>query len=213
MKNKIKIHPAILVDNIKDFILQTNNAREYTDHVDVDIIDWERTANKTVLVREVLSIPDSIKMNFDLMMDYPSEVVKLLIKDRRVDIIILNINQKENFEYLINIIKENGKRVGIALNPENSVDEIKKYLSQIDHIQIYTVEPGKQNNPFLKDMLMKIDDITKLEFEGTVGVDGGISSKTIINFKKYPIDFLSVGSELSQAKNPVKIYHSLNEII
>lgn len=213
MNEIIKIHPAILVDNLKDFLIQINKASEYADQVDVDIIDWERTKNKTILVQEALSIPDNIRMNFDLMMDYPSEVIKILIKDKRVNSIILNVIQKENFSALIELIKEGGKKVGIALNPENKVEELKKYLNIIDHIQIYTVEPGKQNNPFLGKMLQKSSALKKMGFMGTIGFDGSINQKTILKIKKYPADYLSIGSELSQAENPSEVYNILLNLI
>ncbi len=213
MNEIIKIHPAILVDNLKDFLIQINKASEYADQVDVDIIDWERTKNKTILVQEALSIPDNISMNFDLMMDYPSEVIKILIKDKRVNTIILNVIQKENFNELIEIIKEGGKKVGIALNPENKVEELDEYLNIIDHIQIYAVEPGKQNNPFLEKMLKKSLKLKKMGFMGTIGFDGGINQKTILKIKKYPVDYLSVGSELSQAENSSEVYNILLNLI
>lgn len=209
MKNQIEIHPAILVDNLKEFLKQINKAGEYCNWVDIDIIDWERTSKKTILVQEALSVPDKIFMNFDLMMDYPSEAVKYLVQDKRVEIIILNYGQQENLQDLIEIIKDNGKKAGIALNPENEVAEIRNIIDILNHVQIYTVEPGKQSNPFLPDMLDKIDEIRKIGFSGTIGIDGGISRNTLDKVLEYPIDFLSVGSVLSQAKNPLAIYNEL----
>lgn len=213
MKKQIEIHPAILVDNLKDFLIQINQASVYCNRVDVDIIDWKRTSKKTILVQEALSVPDNITLNFDLMMDYPSEAVKKLVPDKRVEIIILNHTQKENIVDLADTIKGNEKKVGIALNPENEVKEIERSINIFDHIQIYTVEPGRQSNPFLPKMLEKIKQIKKIGFGGTIGVDGGINKNTIKEVIKYPIDYLSVGSELSQTENPAEIYNNLIEII
>lgn len=212
-RDKVKILPAILVENTEEYKRQIYDAKSYTEEVFVDIIDWERTDNRTIDTNQALSIEDNIDLNFDLMLDYPSRALELLLVDKRIKSIILNYNAKEDLKELIKKIKEKKIKVGISLNPENSIDEILQFLPDLDYVQIFTIEPGRQGQSFMPEMLNKAVDLRNNNFKGGIVIDGGVSNKTIPEIKKFPVDMLSVGSALSKAENPKKTYIELNNMV
>lgn len=205
----MQIHPAPLVHNLTELKRQIKNIEQYTTEVDIDIVDWSKTFAKTVNVAEALSIKTDIKLNFDLMMEYPKQAIKLLIHDQRVQTIIINPRLKEDLNQQLQTIIAAGKKTGLSINPENDVADFVYLFPKLDLIQIFTVEPGAQNMPFLNQRLDQTQRLRQLGFQGKIGIDGGVNLKTLPLIKKYPIDIVSVGSALSKAEDPKKVYKQL----
>ena len=62
--------------------------------------------------------------------------------------------------------------MGLALNPETSLDIIKPYLKQLDAVLILTVHPGQYGANFLLETLDKVKELRK-HYKGDIEVDGG----------------------------------------
>lgn len=102
----------------------------------------------------------------------------------------------------INLIKSHNIKVGIAINPKTSINEILPYLDKIDLLLIMSVEPGKGGQPFIEDTIDKINyfnDYRKLNnLNYLIEVDGGINDKII---KKLNADIIVVGNYITAANN------------
>jgi ribulose-phosphate 3-epimerase len=100
-------------------------------------------------------------------------------------------------------IHELGKRNGIALNPESSVDILKPVLKEIDEILIMSVKPGAGGQEFDDSVLNKISVLANtrkrygLKFK--ISVDGGINPQTAKMCWDAGADFLASGSYLAKA--------------
>jgi ribulose-phosphate 3-epimerase len=208
----MQINPAILVTSVSEFLIQASSLVDVVTELDIDIIDWKRTKSKTLSVHDALKNKIPLKLNFDLMMDRPKEAVRELIYDNRVKTIIINPECKDNVEELIDLIHYFKKKAGMSINPDNDLDVVEPYLKVLDLIQIYTVEPGSQGNPFLPERLDVAPNLKMFGFEGHIEVDGGINLDTVRIVKQYPVDILSVGSYLSKAKDPTKAYLLIKKI-
>jgi D-allulose-6-phosphate 3-epimerase len=210
----MRIHPAILVDNKTDLQNQMNKAQSFTDKVDIDILDWSRTIDKTVSVPEVLQAESGkLELYFDLMMDYPSKILPSLFSDKRVQMISLNLALKDDVYELIKEIREHGIFVGISVNPEGKLSDFSDLLELVENIQVMTVEPGKQGNPFLPERLELVNEIKATEFNGTIEVDGGINPEDLKLILDYPVDIVSVGSAISKAEDPEGVYRHMQSLI
>lgn len=208
----MQINPAPLVSSVSDLLLQASSVVDVVTELDIDIVDWSRTGKKTIGVRDALNNKIPLKLNFDLMMDHPKEAVKELIFDNRVKTIILNPESKDDIDELIDLIHHYKKRAGMSINPNNDIDVVEPYLKELDLIEIYTVEPGAQGNPFLPERLDVAVNLRMFGFEGQIAVDGGINLDTVRIIRQYPVDILSVGSYLSKSKDPVKAYLLLKKV-
>jgi ribulose-phosphate 3-epimerase len=207
------IKPAILVYDEQEFDRQLAFAQTYTNSIDIDIIDWAKVDNHTINTHTALSHDYDFELNFDLMQDYPSISIDKLIDDYRVNNIIINVDNKENLAELISKVKIAQKNVGISINPQNDIENYYHLFPILDIIQIMTVIPGMQGNPFLNERLQLAKLIKEYGFNGLIGVDGGINLQTIKYINEYPIDLISVGSALSKADDPKLNFEKLNNII
>ena len=62
----------------------------------------------------------------------------------------------KNLKESIELIKSLGKKVGLSLNPETSIETIEKYLQDINLVLVMTVHPGFGGQKFLSKVLDKI---------------------------------------------------------
>jgi ribulose-phosphate 3-epimerase len=97
----------------------------------------------------------------------------------RVDTVIAHFESVENPERIIESVKDKGKKIAFALNPETGIDSILSYLDSIDQVLIMTVKPGFYGSKFLPEMSDKIRKLRKLRPDLDLEVDGGIKPETI----------------------------------
>ena len=105
----------------------------------------------------------------------------------------------------INLIKEKGARVGIAIKPDTPIQEVYKYLPYIHMCLVMTVEPGKGGQTLITEMIAKIDElksyIDKNSIEIDIEVDGGINLKTAQRVKEAGANILVAGTAILMASD------------
>jgi len=209
----MKIHPAILVTKPTDLIIQISDLMEVTKDFDIDIIDWQRTNTSTISVEQALEIKGEINLHFDLMCDHVLDKIALLVKEPRVKSIIITLDTLDEISQAFDIIHHHGKKAGLSINPDKKLFEFSVYLNDIDILQIFSIEPGAQGQPFLPERLELSRQVREMGFKGKIEIDGGVNKKTIPILKQYPIDILSIGSALSKASDPSKAFQELEKTI
>jgi pentose-5-phosphate-3-epimerase len=193
-------------------LLQLATLEALKPHFDIDIVDWRRTKMQTITVDEALSANTKCDLTFDLMLDFPGLAVHRLVKDKRVQAIILNVSAQENLHDLIDFIHFYKVEAGLSVNPDTHFYQIVPYIPELDIIQIYTVEPGAQGNPYLPERLKLIKDIRQFGFKGKISIDGGINAGNIDTLFGLSVNIVSIGSAISQAADPQKVYQRLQKM-
>jgi D-allulose-6-phosphate 3-epimerase len=88
--------------------------------------------------------------------------------------------------------------VGIVLNPATPVDYIKHYIHLLDKITVMTVDPGYAGQPFIPEMLNKIQELAQLKKEKNysylIEVDGSCNKNTYQDLLEAGAEVLIVGS-------------------
>lgn len=120
---------------------------------------------------------------------------------KKVDTIIFHIESVKHPNQIIDIIKRKKKKVGIAINPNTSIEKIKPYLDQVYLILIMTVHPGKYGSKFVPSTLKKIKQLRKLKRNLNIEVDGSINDKIVIRVIKAGANMFVSGSYLQKSKN------------
>ena len=118
---------------------------------------------------------------------------------------------------LIDKIKKNKIKVGIALKPKTPYEEIKKYLHLVDQIIIMTVEPGFGGQTFLSDQVNKIESVSKYIRENNLNVDievdGGLGPSTIDTAAQAGANWIVAGSSVFKSENPEVVITELREAV
>lgn len=132
----------------------------------------------------------NLPLDVHLMVEDVETAIEVFSADEP-NLITFHIEACKNKEEVIkniNLIKEKGSRVGIAIKPSTPLNEIYEYLPYIHTCLVMTVEPGKGGQTLITDMLTKIEELKKYiddrNIEIDIEVDGGINLKTAERVKK-----------------------------
>ena len=161
-KNPI-IAPSVLgadFSNLQKEIKFCNDSEAEWLHL--DIMDQQFVPNLSFGPGLVKSLRQHSKLFFDvhLMVSNPFDML-LPFVDAGANGISFHIEATESrFTFppkiLINTIKKNGLKCGIAIKPKTPFSILKKYLEFIDYVVVMSVEPGFGGQTFIPSTLSLI---------------------------------------------------------
>jgi len=207
------IVPSIIAKNQKELIKRINKIKKNSKVLQLDIMDGTFVKNKSFMFN--FKLP-KIKGRYEahLMLKNPELWIKKNWK--KVSTIIFHIEvckNKKDVDYLIKLIKDKKRKVGIALNPKTPINKIKPFLSKIDLTLIMSVYPGKYGSKFLPFTLKKVEHIRKLKEKLDIEVDGGINPKTIKDTVNSKANIFVSGSFLQKSKNSKEAVKKLEKYL
>jgi ribulose-phosphate 3-epimerase len=211
------ISPSILggsFSNMEKIISDLNVSK--AEYIHFDVMDGDFVPNLTFGPQFISDLRLKTKKVFDvhLMIYRVSKFLDDYIKAGS-NIITFHCEIDENLNELINKIKQNNVKAGIAIKPKTSWEEIKKYLHTIDQVIIMTVEPGFGGQSFLSDQIKKIESISNYIKENNLDVDieidGGINYETGKLCVDAGADILVAGSFLFKQDNLTIATNKLND--
>lgn len=167
------------------------------DLIHIDVMDGIFVPNKSLEYEETKNITTEDELlDVHLMVDDVKKYVNDYIK-LKPNNITFHIENKENTIELINYIKNNNIKVGIAIKPSTDIKEIIPYLDMVDLVLVMTVEPGLGGQKLLENTLYKIDELYELKdkYQFEIEADGGINLDTIEYLKK--LDIAVIGSYIT----------------
>jgi len=197
-----KILPSILS---ADFANLERDIKELEsigiDMFHIDVMDGNFVPNISFGFPIIESIRPKTDKVFDchLMIANPENYVEQFCKVG-CDMVSFHIEATNHADRVIQVIKNNGKKAGIVLNPQTSIESIKYLFPKLDYVLIMTVNPGFGGQKFIPEMLEKIEELAKLREEKNynflIEVDGGINIETSKACRDKGADLLVCGSFL-----------------
>lgn len=147
----------------------------------IDVMDGMFVPNISfgTVVYEGLRKESNLFFDVHLMITEPERYIKRFIKSG-ADGVTFHIEATKEPEKCIELIKNNGKKVGISICPETPVSAIEKYLDKVDMVLVMSVHPGYGGQSYIEDVNVKIKELYKLSngrFD--IQVDGGIYKENI----------------------------------
>jgi len=199
----IPIMPSTLCFNMDDMTTYTMFASAGISMIHVDIMDGFYVDKIAGSIGELMNIREKTKahLHVHLMTESPSVWVRDVI-NVGADTVIISTNTS-GVKNAIQIVKDAGKRVGIALNPESNVEILIPVLKQIDEVMVMAVKPGAAGQDFDNEVLKKIKILNytrkKHKLKYLISVDGGINPETAKLCWNAGADLLVSGSYLAKS--------------
>lgn len=192
-----------------------------TDYFHIDVMDgkfvekntYEKMFQNASYIKRISNLP----LDVHLMVKDIREAIDdfLAIEPNIITFHLEACQNKEEVYELIQYLKDNNCRVGIAIKPNTKIEEVYEFLPYIHMCLIMTVEPGKGGQTFLTDMVQKIEALKKQveeqKLEIDIEVDGGINLKTAPEVKKAGANVLVTGTAIVMAKDFKVIIDELKE--
>ena len=209
-------------------ILSTNffNLKEKLDFFDknrirnihLDVMDGHFVDNISFgpSILKAIKSTFSFQVDAHLMVTTPLKMIPWFL-EAGADWISFHIEALDPVSDCIELIRRNGKKAGLVLNPDSDVSLLRPYLSEIDYILLMSVFPGYGGQSFIPATLERIEELSELLRSGEhaclIQVDGGINEKNIKTVKKRGADLFVIGTTLFNASNPEKTLRHIQDAI
>ena len=197
------IAPSILSANFARLGEEMNSVMSAgADWIHFDVMDNHFVPNLTIgpLVCKSLR-EDGINDFIDVhLMITPVNELAMSFAEAGADLISFHPDAVEDVKETIEIIKQSGCKVGIAVNPDKPLSILKDIIKDIDLILLMSVFPGFGGQKFIEETIEKIEAAKELieqqDHEIFLEVDGGINNETISRVSKAGANVFVAGSAI-----------------
>ena len=154
------------------------------EYVHIDVMDGSFVPNISLGLPVIKSIRSHTDRVFDvhLMIDEPQRYIADFAK-AGADIITVHAEATKHLDRTVNAVKEQGLKVGVALNPATPVTTISNILPILDMVLLMTVNPGFGGQKYIGYVTDKIMELKQLSDimnpDLDIEVDGGITTENV----------------------------------
>jgi ribulose-phosphate 3-epimerase len=213
------VFPSILSTNF--FNLQAKLDAFETSRVDfihLDIMDGHFVDNISFGPAIARAIKGKYPFGLDahLMVSNPAKMIPHFIESG-ADWLSFHVETADDCAGLIGLIKENGRRAGLVLNPDTPLERVQPFLKTIDYVLLMSVFPGFGGQKFINATLERVrqlkQQLLSLQSPCLLQVDGGITLENVSLLKGAGADLFVIGTHLFNADNiEEKIGQFLNRL-
>ncbi|MCY7980794.1 ribulose-phosphate 3-epimerase [Bacillus inaquosorum] len=181
----IKVAPSILSAN---FAALGNEIKDVekggADCIHIDVMDGHFVPNITIgpLIVEAVRPVTDLPLDVHLMIEEPDRYIPTFAK-AGADILSVHAEACPHLHRTIQLIKEQGVKAGVVLNPHTPVQVIEHVFDDLDLVLLMTVNPGFGGQKFIHSVLPKIKEVKRMADERgkkdlLIEVDGGVNKET-----------------------------------
>ena len=220
---KKEVYVSVSTDPISEYQLIYEYARQMQGHADFlhcDVMDGKFVPKITYDHQLVNNINQnsSIMLDVHLMCDEPLDILDDYL-DAGANIVTVHyeaFKDKENLLRAFNKIHSRYALVGLAINPQTKLSDVKIYLHMVDLVLVMSVEPGESGQKFMPEAIDKIKALNDIrianEFNYKIEVDGGVNGENISSIVDSGADMVVSGSYVYSAKNQIEAINELKGV-
>ena len=186
------------------------------DMLHLDIMDGHFVPNITfgpMIVKQIRKIT-SLPLDIHLMIAKPEQYANQFI-DAGADILTVHAEATVHLHRLLGMIKQNGVKAGVSLNPATPVYVLSEIIQQIDLVLIMTVNPGFGGQTFIPEGVDKVRRTKEMIIENTsdalIEVDGGVNNDTAPLLWNAGTDILVAGNYIFSSDNYANAIASIKQ--
>ena len=218
MAAQVYIYPSILNANFDDLENEIKKITPASDALHLDVMDNQFVPNFTFDIARAFEIINFTKLPVDahLMICDPDSIAPKYA-EQGTHSVTFHFEAANNVATTISNIRSNGAKVGLAIKPATSFQEIEEFMADIDMLLIMTVEPGFGGQSFMHDQMIKVrtarEHIGRMKKEEPLlQIDGGVSLDTIAEAALAGANCFVAGSAVYKSADPAKMVNQLRKL-
>jgi ribulose-phosphate 3-epimerase len=215
----IKIAPSILSADFANLERDIKLVEEAgAELLHIDVMDGHFVPNITIGANVVKSLRKVSKMVFDvhLMISQPENYISDFAA-AGAEIITVHAEAATHLHRLIQMIKKEGCKAAVALNPATPLSVLDYVLEDLDMVVIMSVNPGFGGQKFIASALDKIKNLRSIINEKNLNidieVDGGIGIDNIAEVVSCGANVLVAGSAVFNSPDPALAVNKMKEAV
>ena len=149
-----------------------------------------------------------------IMIVHPEKYVKRFA-EAGAEMLTFHYEAAENPQQVIDLIRAEGIKVGITVNPDVPVSALEPYIDQVDMVLLMSVFAGYGGQKFMEETYARIDELKALidskNPDCLIEIDGGVNLENAPKLFRHGANVLVAGSTVFNAPDPEKMIVDLLE--
>ncbi|MBF0472836.1 MAG: ribulose-phosphate 3-epimerase [Nitrospirae bacterium] len=169
------------------------------DILHIDIMDGSFVPNISIgyfIVEQIKKIT-TLPLDVHLMIENPQKYIKNFI-DAGADYLSIHLESERHLHRAIQMIKEQGVKSSVAINPATSVSALDSIIEELDMVVLMSVNPGFGGQKFIPSTIEKIKQLKTMidnkRLKTLIQIDGGVSNKNVSELVKAGASIFVMGS-------------------
>ena len=216
--NKVLISPSLLSADfgcLKDDLDKIN--RSEADWLHIDIMDGVFVPNISFgfPVLEYVAKLCNKPLDVHLMIVQPEKFIKEV---KALGSMMMNVHYETSphLHRVIQMIKDNGMKAGVTLNPATPVSVLSDIIADLDMVLLMSVNPGFGGQKFIPNTLNKVRKLRQMIEEtgsnALIEVDGGVNLETGKQLVDAGVDVLVAGNAIFKAPDMIDMIHKMKNL-
>ena len=205
------ISPSILAadfGNLQAMCEMINRSR--AEWVHIDVMDGVFVPNISFGFPVLEAVKRHCRKLIDvhIMIVHPEKYVKRFA-EAGAEMLTFHYEAAENPQQVIDLIRAEGIKVGITVNPDVPVSVLAPYIDKVDMVLLMSVFAGYGGQKFIEETYARIDELKALidskNPDCLIEIDGGVNLENAPQLFQHGANVLVAGSTVFNAPDPEKM--------
>jgi ribulose-phosphate 3-epimerase len=180
---EIKIAPSLLAADFSRLAEEVATVETSADLLHLDVMDGHFVPNLSFGVPVIAALRSHTRLRFDchLMTTNPAEYLAQLA-EAGADLVTMHIEAVPDPSHAQTVATDLRLGFGVVLSPPTPWEAVEPFVELCEMVVVMSVHPGFGGQPFIPEVLDKVESLRKLvDSQGLstdIQIDGGISTAT-----------------------------------